>query len=167
MNDNKFTIDLEDLDRVLKLTWRCNPKRGNYFTANGNENSRKMDIKLKTIQLNRYIMNCYDNKLVVDHINHNVSDNRKSNLRICTNGQNNSNKDAPKTNTSGHKGVSWDNIRNNRYVAYLKFKGKRTLKSFHIDKYKSKEEAYKKVCEWVEARSLLLEKEYSFYYKNN
>lgn len=43
----------------------------------------------------------------IDHINGIRSDNRISNLRIATHSQNNHNSKAPKTNTSGVKGVSF------------------------------------------------------------
>ena len=51
-------------------------------------------------------MNCSDD-LIIDHINHDKSDNRKSNLRMCTVAQNNFNKGLSKNNTSGIIGVYW------------------------------------------------------------
>lgn len=45
--------------------------------------------------------------MVIDHKNHNLLDNRKSNLRIVTNSQNQMNKAIVQNNTSGATGVVW------------------------------------------------------------
>lgn len=47
--------------------------------------------------------------LSVDHINGNRSDNRCSNLRICTHAENMANMRGHKNSTSKFKGVSWSN----------------------------------------------------------
>lgn len=65
----------------------------------------QLSVNRKTILLHRYITNC-PRGLQVDHINGNILDNRKSNLRICDPSQNQANSKLPKNNTSGYKGVS-------------------------------------------------------------
>ncbi len=47
-------------------------------------------------------------KRQVDHINHDLLDNRRENLRIVTQSQNQWNLRKKCTNTSGHKGVYWN-----------------------------------------------------------
>ena len=44
---------------------------------------------------------------VTDHINGDGLDNRRGNLRICTQVENRSNSTRNKNNTSGYKGVMW------------------------------------------------------------
>lgn len=46
-----------------------------------------ISINKKIVALHRYVMNC-PNGLVVDHLNHNTLDNRRSNLRVVTYGEN-------------------------------------------------------------------------------
>lgn len=60
----------------------------------------------------------------VDHHNMIRSDNRWKNLRAATNGENLCNRLAPKNNTSGFKGVSF-NKRNNKWRAYINFDKRR------------------------------------------
>lgn len=62
--------------------------------------------------------------MCVDHINGNTLDNRKNNLRICTNRENTSNRTKLGTNnTSGILGVRFDN-RRNKWYADIQYKGK-------------------------------------------
>jgi len=80
--------------------------------------------KQKTIYLHRTIMDCIPNDgKVVDHINGNTLDNRKENLRICTQADNCVNRRKNRNNTSGFKGVRWRE-QNNAYVAYIQVSGK-------------------------------------------
>lgn len=59
----------------------------------------------------------------VDHINCVRGDNRFSNLREATNGENMQNTGMKKNNTSGFKGVAWD-ARNKKFMAQIGMNGK-------------------------------------------
>lgn len=62
------------------------------------------------VLLHRYILGLSDEckEYIADHINHDTTDNRKSNLRIVTYSQNAMNACAPTNNTSSVRGVSWN-----------------------------------------------------------
>lgn len=77
----------------------------------------------------------------VDHINHDKSDNRLSNLRLCSRSENFSYRKKPVTNSSGYKGVSFK-ARNRKWVAQIGKGGKR----IHLGLFNSKEEAYLAYC---------------------
>lgn len=80
--------------------------------------------------MHRLVMNCVDDKVSVDHINHMTNDNRKSNLRIATQSQNLMNQSMNKNNSSGVKGVYFDNHRN-KWVAEIKInRAKKNLGGF-------------------------------------
>ena len=74
--------------------------------------------------------------MVVDHINSDSLDNRRSNLRVCTVSQNNMNSAIGRNNKSGYKGVSWDKT-NKKWRAGIKAKGK----SVSLGSFNSKKDA--------------------------
>ena len=76
-------------------------------------------------------MNC-PKDMVVDHINHNPLDNRKSNLRICTQRENVMNSSLNSNNTSGCTGVAWVK-ENNRWWAYIDINNSRINLGYFID----------------------------------
>ena len=59
----------------------------------------------------------------IDHINRDVLDNRKTNLRFVTHSQNIINAKIQSNNKSGHKGVSWAKHMN-KWRAQIKDNGK-------------------------------------------
>jgi hypothetical protein len=67
-------------------------------------------INRKQISLHRFIMNPPLN-MQVDHINGDKLDNRRENLRVCTQTENLRNSGINKNNTSGFIGISYDKER--------------------------------------------------------
>lgn len=96
-NGIEFLLDLEDYNKVKDYCWHVN-KRG-YVVANSRNGSNRV------VWMHRIITNASDRD-IVDHINWNRQDNRKSNLRIATKSQNNINIKKRSNNTSGYTGVS-------------------------------------------------------------
>lgn len=74
--------------------------------------------------------------LAVDHINGDKLDNRRANLRLCTQAENCQNKTVAGWGTSKYRGVSWDKERR-RWMA----RGKLNGRQFHLGRFHSEEEA--------------------------
>lgn len=105
-------IDAEDIDKVRYSKWRLN--------CNGYVISSSK-FKGKTIFLHRRILN--NTNQFVDHINGNILDNRKCNLRLVTKSQNQMN--------VNYKGVS--KTKNDKYYAHIKIDGKLINLGVYID----------------------------------
>lgn len=103
LSQGKFAIvDDDDFERCSQFKWHISGQR--YVMRH----IRKSDGSRTCQYLARFIMNEPDG-LEVDHRHGNKLDHRKSELRVCTHYQNCCNKRKYKNNTSGVKGVSWDN----------------------------------------------------------
>jgi hypothetical protein len=106
LNNNKIClIDSEDLYVIKQYTRFYYDSRGYVKAVNGPS-------------IHRLLTNCPLNN-IIDHINHNPLDNRKSNLRIATkitNGQNSIKKD--KACSSKFKGVNFRPDRN-KWRSYI------------------------------------------------
>jgi hypothetical protein len=102
-------VDDEDYTLLSKYKWHLNkgyPERSEYITG-----------RVIHKRISREIMTPTGN-LVVDHINGDKLDNRRENLRVCTQAENAKNKRGNKRNTSGYKGVSFDK-RKGTWAAYI------------------------------------------------
>jgi hypothetical protein len=123
-----FYVDKEDFDKIKNITWYEN---SNGYIVHKDRNG--------IFLLHRVITNAPAN-FVVDHINHNTADNRKSNLRITTQKENMLNKTKLPNGICKHKVGT-----NNYFMVQLggKYRGN----------YKTYEEAEK-------ARNKIIEEEY-------
>lgn len=102
-------------------------------------------INNKTARLPRVILEPKEG-FHVNHINHDKLDNRRSNLRICLQGENNWNKSIRKNNRTGYKGVVLSPAKT--YISQIKFKGKVTYLGRHqkaTDAARAYNEAAKKL----------------------
>lgn len=112
--------DAADYDILSKHTW-CISKTG-YPVTRTNQ---------KTVKLHRILLNLTDPAIIADHRNRNPLDNRRCNLRVCTQKENARNK-------SGKNGYIGIRITpNNRYEVRITD----NYKSIHIGNYRTLEEA--------------------------
>lgn len=131
-------VDEEDYEKLNKYKWhirRC----GNMIYAVTAIYIKGGNGKKKTIQMHRMVMG--DSEKVVDHRNGNGMDNRKSNLRFCTQRQNQQNRYFKKGN-SKYKGVYWDK-QLNKFRTRIRVDGK----LIHLGCFTNEIEAAKKYDE--------------------
>lgn len=98
---NYCIIDTEDIKKVRKFFWR-ESAYGYVETHTGPHG------KAKRIFMHRLLMGTHGKEWTstqTDHVNRNRLDNRKVNLRACTNAQNQINRGLRKDNTTGFTGV--------------------------------------------------------------
>ena len=119
-NTNKqFYVDADDFDKVKDLCWSEHHPKENFSTLIAFNTSTKKKVKMhQLLGFNGY-----------DHIDRNELNNRKYNLRLCTQQENIVNKSKRSDNTSGVTGVSW-NKQLNKWYAELSYEGARWRKCF-------------------------------------
>jgi len=130
-------IDREDWELVKKYNWQAqyNSKTQSYYAIGY---ASIVNGKMIRHFMHRLIMSA-PSGLQVDHINHNTLDNRKSNLRLCSNGQNQHNTRIRSDNSSGYKGVK---KHGDRWRADIGFNKKR----YFLGLFETPELAYEAYC---------------------
>ncbi len=119
----EFYFDLEDYDKIKDYTWREHEtNNGSYIVS-----------LTPHIFLHRLIMSASQNK-VIDYIDHNTFDCRKSNLRECTIAENNYNKVPKNKEVCG----ILQNLKG-KWTARITYKGQ----IFHLGTFNTKKEAIK------------------------
>lgn len=128
-------IDVDDIEKVKYHKWR--KSHGHIITGSKHKGYQR--------DIGHFILENNDFSRVIDHINGNPYDNRKCNLRLCTQGENVLNKHFMSLNTSGVIGVSKDHRkgRTHNWNAEIRFRNKK----YHLGCYLTIEEAaYARYC---------------------
>jgi len=115
-------IDDEDFEIVSRYKWcaRWSPCTNSFYAMT---NIRNAAVQGTTLRMHRLIMKAQQGEQI-DHINHDTLDNRKAELRLCTQNQNQHNRSAQANNTSGYKGVFWHKA-SQKWQAQIQLNGKR------------------------------------------
>jgi hypothetical protein len=127
-------VDAEDAERVLAHNWHAHVgKRGVY----ARRNAARIGGKRGVILMHRWIMGLGPGDPEVDHRNHDTLDNRRNNLRACTNSQNQANRSRKTRRTSSrYRGVTLHR-RSGRWQAAIRVNGK----DFYLGLFNCEEEA--------------------------
>lgn len=130
-------IDSADLNLVTQYKWRVS---AGYAKAHDRTNQAGVDAK--GVFLHRLVMGCtVGDGRYVDHINGNRLDNRKSNLRICSQAENMRNTKIRSDNRSGFKGVR-SHKGGSKWTASISVNKKRT----YLGIFDTPEAAYDAYC---------------------
>lgn len=116
--NGRAIIDIEDIEKVSKYKW-------------GTAKSGYVRNVKYSLSLHQLIIGFMPEKPnVIDHINRNRYDNRRSNLRIVDFSINGFNKGKQSNNTSGYVGVYWDKNRN-KWEASIKIDRKKRFLGYY------------------------------------
>lgn len=130
-------IDDEDVERVSQYNWWVDKnilrRTGKYYFRRKYKRNGKYTVE----KLHRFIMGAgYMDGTTIDHKFGNTLDNRKSNLRFCTNDENWRNKKIESRNTSGYKGARIDKASGKPYAS-IKYE----QVNYHLGVYKTLDDA--------------------------
>lgn len=126
-NKREVKFDYDDLYEISKHRW--------YIDAEGYPST---DLDGVPVRMHKLILPSVQSGMVIDHKNRNKLDNRKLNLKICTQAENTHNSSLRSTNTSDANGVFFDK-RSRKWRAQIT----REKKTKHIGVYDDYEDAVK------------------------
>ena len=133
----KALVDDEDYDRIIKYNWILLDTKASSFVIRSTHRFNGRQITLANFIMQQEYG-------IYDHIDVNFLNNQKSNLRKCTEKQNNRNRKIPKNNTSGYKGVTWAADRSKWYASIRKNNKTKSLGCFYTKEEAA--EAYNKAA---------------------
>ena len=135
-------VDDEDYEWISGLgKWMAISCSGSFYASRNTPRPQRKRGVPTVILMHRLIMGVFDVRGVeIDHINGNTLDNRRENLRFANRSQQAMNQKIRSDNTSGYRGVSYDNDlydRKKRWVVEIHANGKK----HRLGRYSTAEEA--------------------------
>ena len=116
-------VDDADFELLSQYKWCLHEERNVLYALTNTPRDRHG--KQKTIRMHRLILGLtHKDGVMADHISRNGLDNRRGNLRTCTNSQNGMNRHTT-TGSSKYKGVSWHK-RDKVWTASIRYHSKST-----------------------------------------
>lgn len=135
LTQNQFAIvDDEDYEHLMQNKWHAILGTAGYYARR----AIKRNGKHYNLLMSRAILGIINSSLIVDHKNRNTLDNRKENLRVCTNAENICNRKASRSSTSKYLGVSFLTKRK-KWEAQIGKNGKK----YHLGQFNTEQDAAK------------------------
>jgi hypothetical protein len=134
-------VDDSDFLKLKKFKWYANKGGKNFYALRNYYLPGKIR---KTMRMHALIMGPAPDGFEVDHVDGNGLNNQRKNLRFCTKSQNAMNVGKRLHNTSGFKGVSWDNA-TKKWKVQININKKQCYLGVYSDKL-SAYEVYCKAC---------------------
>lgn len=113
-------VDDTDAAAVQQYKWHASKTSDGHYYARGYVQQGDKWVK---VYMHRFLTGV-SRGAVVDHINGDTLDNRRDNIRVCTQAENMRNQRARVARPGSRKGVSFDRARN-KFQAYINVNGKR------------------------------------------
>ena len=130
LKNEPFYFDKEDYDLIKDYCWyfkKNNNGQNTYLIANDIHSEKKT-----IISMHRLVMGVNDKDIDIDHIKHNLYDNRKSQLRIGNASLNGMNNQLSINNSSGCTGVWWHKY-NQKWCAEIMVDNKKIYLGSYFD----------------------------------
>lgn len=128
-------VDEEDYEMVSQFKWYAHLAHNIWYARRSVHTPRQFAIRL-----HRFILDA-PSDMQVDHINGDGLDNRRANLRLCTETENNRNA-RKKPGSSRFKGVHWHKA-SCKWCAAIQV----NLRRLHLGLFDSEEAAHRAYCE--------------------
>ena len=124
LTQGRFAIvDAADYERLAKYKWCAYRNNNSFYACRG--------FHFKKVCMHRQILHA-PSGMLVDHIDRNGLNNRKSNLRVCTAAQNCCNRGPNRNGSSKYKGVYWHK-RNKKWLVGISAPQKRLFLGSFVD----------------------------------
>lgn len=121
-------VDADDYYSLSAYRWYAKKDRVGFYAARNYRIAKGKGSRSRgTVLMHRQILGLTDPAIKGDHRNHDTLDNRRSNIRACTNSENCRNKGAHSNNKLGLKGVMYRYYSNRKknFRAAIMVSGKR------------------------------------------